>query len=379
MARGRTTDPGGSNPVERPAGRWHRGWLGVAVLVPLVALVVLAAPQLIGPASLDVVDQQIDPDGVTWAQGSTITSGSQTYDVGPEVVRWMLTTPHGFFLTLADSQQDDAERRFVFFDGSEVSDVPGEVSSAAVSPDGRYAGWVDEDGPWRLAGRIQEIVVVDLVSGEVVFRDHEHMGGDLGDDLTSRYSELPPTFIGFDDDNRAYWSDAEGSGTRWRVELSTGSKEFVGPDPDRTRDEEFPPVPGEPYNPEVGPPVWLSEGRATDSSSTGALGFLSPDGRFAVRTGLFRAMPVTVAETGKRVRLDHGRKWTFFGGWQEGSTVYAMVSDHFPNAFDPAVPDLTRGALVSCHLPSGECEELEDVEALRSVVFGFGDGTVVDR
>ena len=341
----------------------------VAVALVLAGSQLLTRDRNVLPAS----EPSFGADRVTWAQGSTIHYGDTTYDAGPEVVLRMLRTPYAFFLTLADSHRDGADQRLVRFDGEALTELPGDVDSVRVSPDGAHAGWVDFHGPLRPAGRIAEVVVVDLATGRTVFRDHEHMGGGFGDDLAARYGELPPTFLGFDDDRYAYWFDSEGSGNRWRVDLATGEKEPAGPDPDSG--EEFPPMVGDPYNPRTGPPVWLRRGRVVDAPGPRAIsGFLSPDGRFALRTGRTGLLPVTDAASGERVDLDHGRRWIFFGGWQHGSTLYALVRSRFEFGYDPNAPDRTRGTLVSCHLPSGHCTDLATVRGTWSLIFAHGEG-----
>ena len=177
---------------------------------------------------------------LTWAHGTTLRYGHEEIPLEARAER-LATSAYGFFVLQVEGRdrlRSVAERRMVFVDGDTAQEVPGEVSEVRTSLDGRYAGWIDRDGPLRPAGRIAQVVVVDLEGGEVVFVDHSGMGGGFGDDLGDRYEELPPTFLGFDaDSSHAYWYDAEGAGNRRRVDLATGEvSDASAPE----TDEEFP-------------------------------------------------------------------------------------------------------------------------------------------
>jgi hypothetical protein len=344
-----------------------------------VAAVVLAVPlfeRYAARPELPTAPDRFDVGAVTWAQGSTLHHGMQDYDLGPHIVRRMTTSPHGFFVSVVDSPADDSTGEVSFFDGEALTDVPGDVDLPLVSPDGRYAGWVDRDGPWRPAGRIAEIVVVDLTTGDAVFRDHEHMGGGLGDDLGARYSEIPPAFLGFDDDGYAYWRDAEGGGNRWRVALATGVKKPAGPDPDS--DAAVPPEPGGPYDPRAGRRVWMTEDAIVDREGDGVTGtgYLSPDGRYVVRLEQTGRPRILDAASLRRVHPDHGRRWAFFGGWAGPSEILLLVRERFEDSWDPSAADTTEGTLVRCELSTARCRDLVDVVGTRSVVFGTGMSTI---
>ncbi len=105
-----------------------------------------------------------------------------------------------------------------------------------VSPDGRYAGWIDYDGPKRPVGRLAEVVVVDLSTGAEVFRNHDDMGG-ADDDLDNLYEDAGLGFRGFDDDY-VYWQTAEGSPSSKRARIGEWEVE-----PDPAADPNGPPPP----------------------------------------------------------------------------------------------------------------------------------------
>lgn len=222
---------------------------------------------------------------------------------------------------------------------------------------------MDREGPWRLAGRAAEVVVIDLGSGHRVLRTNQGMGGGRGDDLAARYEELEPTFLGFDE-RHAYWRDATGSSRRWRWDLETHRTERAEVRQD-VGEATTAPV-GHPWDPARGRGVWVEDGRPVRDPSVGRRGFLSPDGRYLVSEPVAR-LAVTRARDGRRVRLDTDR-FAWFGGWQGDTRFYALARARFEDGYDPSRPDRTRGTLVSCVLPSGRCATIRPVTATRSVV-----------
>jgi len=300
---------------------------------------------------------------VTWAQGSTLHHGSRSFDLTPLVVHALRPSRHGIFLQVTDTDAFEAPTRWVLYDGRRTTPVPGDVDDVAVSPDGEHAGWIDRDGPWRPAGRVAEVVVVDLRTGHRVLGTSRGMGGGWGDDLADRYEELEPTFLGFDE-QRAYWRDATGSGRRWRWDLASHETE-PAERPLDTGEALTAPI-GEPWNPQRGRPVWVSDGRPVSDASSGERGFLSPDGRYLVLEPVAR-VAVTRPADGSRIRLGTDR-YAWFGGWQGDSRFYALTRTRYEDGYDPGKPDRTRGTLVTCALPSGQCATLRHVVGTRSVV-----------
>lgn len=301
---------------------------------------------------------------VTWAQGSMIHYGRQDFDVAPLVVRALRPSRYGLFLEVADSARFESETRWVLFDGRETTVVPGEVDDVAVAPNGEYAGWIDREGPWRPAGRVAEVVVVDLRTGRTVFETSKGMGGGFGDDLGSRYGNLEPLFLGFDD-NSAYWRNATGSGERWRWRLGSSTT---------NRAEDADPggeagtwARGEPWDPQRGRPVWIDDGRPVpEPAPTGERGFLSPDGQFVVAEPVAQLV-VTRAADGRRIHLALDQ-FAWFGGWQDDNRFYALTRSRYEDGFDPTTRDRTTGTLVSCEVPTRDCTPLRKVTATRSLV-----------
>ena len=348
----------------------------VLAVAAAAAVIALAGATLLSdstPTPLEPGDPIFAAERLTWAQGSEVHYGRQTFDLGPEVVRSALRTPYGFFLDLARSPRYRAPHRLVFYDGTTSVELPGNVKDPAVSPDGRYAGWIDFDGPLRPAGRIAEVVVVDLASGEAIFRDHDGMGGGVGDDLTDRYEELPPAMLGFDDDGLVYWLDAEGSGHRWRADPVTGEKELVDA-PEPSDDGWDQPGLGEPYNPRLGREAGWLNGQLAPRGTGGHLLHLSPEERFGVDLGRPGRVLARDVRAGRRVRFDHGRRTMLFAGWAGPDRLFAFVSDQHLTSYDPTPPDPTTGVFMSCRLPSGGCTQVgpRSVTGAGSVVFGDG-------
>ena len=342
--------------------------LAVAAVVAAVLVAIAGAalgPRLVRrevlPAGGDTVD--FFEREVTWAQGSTLHHGDRSFDVSPLVVHALRPSRHGIFLQVSDIPAFEEPTRWVLFDGRRTTSVPGDVDDVAVAPDGEHAGWIDRDGPWRPAGRVAQVVVVDLRTGQRVLRTSEGMGGGWGDDLAVRYEELEPTFLGFDE-QRAYWRDATGSGRRWRWDLTSHDTERAER-PQESGEAMTAPV-GEPWDPQRGQSVWVAGGRPVDDPSSGERGFLSPDGRYLVLEPVAR-VAVTRPADGSRVRLGTDR-FAWFGGWLDETHLYALTRSHYEDGYDPGKPDRSQGALVTCALPSGRCATVTPVTGTRSVV-----------
>ncbi len=301
---------------------------------------------------------------MTWAQGDLLHHGSRTFDVGTQQVHELRPAGHGFFLLLGDPDGDPfggSRTRWHFFDGETLDPLGEDVDSVRVSPDGRYAGWVDRHGPLRPAGRIAKVVVIDLASGKLLLEEHSGMGGQFGDDLDSRYSELEPTFLGFDD-AYAYWTNAEGHGNRMRWRRSTG--EISSAETDGGKGVEGAQLLGHPYDAYAGETVGLTDGEV---GRFGTEGSLSPDGTFVAETGIAARLRFFTA-SGVPVPVELGHRYAFLGGWLDGDRFYALTRDRHEDSYDPAAPDGTRGFLTTCSLRTGTCRDVEQLVGTRDVV-----------
>lgn len=334
-----------------------RGRIALSGFVAAALVAVAAYGELPWRHPLPGAERRFDASAPAWAADGVVHLGGQQLDVRPAHVRGMLATPYGAFLTVAEGAGPDAPRRLVWFDGRELVEVPGHVAGAAadvaVSPDGRYAGWVDREGPWSVAGRLAEVVVVDLATGRAVLRDHQHMGGGWGDDLADRYEELAPTVVGFGARGRVYWTDAEGD--VWRADVRAGTKASTA----HGRSAAGGPVSyAAAYNPRLG--------RVTPDRAA----WESPTGTFEVDRTVPDDVRVTDTRTGRRVALDHGRRRAAFGGWGADGVLYAVVAD---GPLHPGSGRRVPGAVVRCRLPSGTCREVARVVDLGSFSFGHGE------
>jgi hypothetical protein len=337
----------------------------------LLALV-LTAGALAGcgdePAIEPAAEPRFDSQQVAWAHQRTLHYGEQQFTL-PRRIRGLAVADYGFFLELSDENSFEGPTTWGFFDGETWLPLGGDPTGpVTVSADGRYAGWVDQDGPRRPAGRIREIVVADVAKGEAVLKDHSGMGGSLGDDLGDRYEELAPTFLGFDEGSEhAYWTDASGAGTRKRADLSTGEVEEapveIPEDAPMAEGDEGP----------VSNVVDAYRGRrAGPVGASGPVdlqyGLYSPDERFAVDISAPGRTLVFDADTGKRIRVDFPLPAQYFGGWLPDGAFYVIGTAQRIEGYDPNVPDPTSGQVVVCHLPAGDCEVGAAVPGMRDVV-----------
>ncbi len=319
-----------------------------------------AGEQVLTPAA----EPRFDPQQVAWAHLRTLHYGDEDFTL-PRRIRGIAVTDHGVFVHLSDDGTLDGFTTWGFFDGKAWTELPGDPTGEVVtSSDGRYAGWIDKNGPLRPAGRIREVVVVDAATGEIVLTDHSHMGGKAGDDLGARYSELAPTFLGFDEDgSHAYWTDAEGSGTRRRADLSSGEVEEA---PEINEGGDFP-------EEQVSVVVDAYRGRrAGPSPESGPIdlqyGLYSPDQRFAVDIS---APDKTVAHdvrARRRVDVDYPDRAQYFAGWLPDDAFYVIGTRRRIEGYSLTGPDPTRGHIVVCRLPAGTCKVGAEVPGLRDVV-----------
>ena len=316
-----------------------------------------------GQALDPAAEKRFDTQQVAWAHLRTLHYGDEQFTL-PRRIRGLAVSDHGFFVELADDDTLDGPATWGFFDGDDWLPVGGDpTGSVVVSADGRYAGWVDQDGPLRPAGRIREVVVADVSLGEPVLKDHSGMGGGLGDDLGDRYEELAPTFLGFDEGSvHAYWTDAEGHGTRKRGALATGAVEEAEP-------QEVDGIPEEPVSVVVDAYRGRRAGPEPVSGPVALqYGLYSPDQRFAVDISAPFETKAFDASTGKRLPVDFPDRAQYFGGWLPDGAFYVIGTPKRIESYSLTGPDPTRGRIVVCRLPTGTCEVGADVPGMRDVV-----------
>ena len=268
--------------------------------------------------------------------------------------------PYGFFLDWARSDRSLAPTHPVFFDGRVMRRLPGEPLDVHVSPGGRYAGWIDLHGPRRLFDRVAQVVVVDVRTGDVVYRSAKGMGDWLGRNVPETYEGEQPSFVGFDRQH-AYYVDSDDNQLIRSVDLRTPrvrdaprSVGFFG-----GRDDD------------VGARVIVDHGRVERGAAAregGSFGVRSPDGRFVVTFGDNGRFVVSEAATGQRVDLAGLGRQAFFGGWlEEGSAFYTQSQRRAASDADPT-SGRGGGEIVRCTLPQGACATQSEVRSARPVV-----------
>ncbi len=327
--------------------------LTIVALVGLVLVATLGVAMLVPPdTDLDATSRAVDfsrPE-LLWAEETTLYYGDETFDLGSAHVRGMAPSPHGIFLEVARKPGYQVIPRWVLFDGKRVHELPGEPDDVTVSPDGRYAGWLDRKGPLRPGGRLAAVVVVDLETGDTVFRTSEGMGG-FTDDLGDLYEELDPRFLGFDTDNRPYWS----LGERRRADLATGAVEVA--------ERKAPPgaeastvMVGTVTDPRRGTRVSVRDGKELPGQDAAESGWLSPDGRWLLSTETNGVTPrVTRPGTGEEIRLDTPGQGLYAGSWLDEDALTLLVVPRRVKSFQTDLQDELLGRWVRCTLPDGSC------------------------
>lgn len=282
----------------------------------------------------------------------------------PSYVEELAPTAYGYVVRHRTGADVNAPSRLVLVDGDDTEVVPGDPTGLRVSPDGRYAGWIDEEGPRRVGYRLAEAVVVDLATGEEVLRDHDDMGGWFDQDL---YGNQWPTFLGFDAEGAAYWETAEADddGTRVRrLDLATGEVEAVEGDAERVLRRSI-------VDPATGVRTGLGEDGRPSPDGEGVLGYVSADGRWCLAGGAYGPLQVTDCASGTRVTPDYPARERRFAGWTEDPDAFWVLATDgagLQSFVPPDEPDDTRGVLARCQLPSGACTVERRVTRLGSIV-----------
>jgi hypothetical protein len=354
--------------LTRPVGLGRGSGAAAAVAVALLSVVV--GVRLVGPGGdAPSATVQLPPgtpvfadDEILWAQDSAIHYGDRRFDVAPWLVRSMLRSDYGLLLEVAQRRGPYAPTRTVWYDGRTLTELPGDVHEAKVSPDGRYLGWIDLDGPELGHGRIAEAVVVNLRTGAELLRDHDGMDGDGRVDVAEQYAEGGPAFLGFDR-SAAYWSDVVGEGHQRRFDLATGKATDMG-EPD----------PAVSSGPRLGDSVrgWDADAHDGRDAEAGIrTGFLSPNLRWYFDTSSTGRLPVRDERSGEDVTPNYGYRWVFFGGWRSREAFYVLARRAFDFEIAPR-PDGSSGVLLTCDVRSRRCGSVRRVRDLNTIVFGFG-------
>lgn len=305
---------------------------------------------------------------LTWAQDSTIHYGDQDLQV-PGNVEQLWRTPYVFLAQVRRGKGINGPRNTVMVDTKGATTIKGSPDDVHVSPDGRYAGWIDYDGPKQSNGKIAEVVVVDLRSGRTVFENHDQMGGPK-DDLGDLYEDAEVHFLGFDDDH-VYWDTPVGDVQRRRARIGEWKPQDAEKPAPTGSEGEFTPI-GLPYDSLVGRTTGMLDNGRESPEGYGIGGLVSPDGRWCLTDGTNGHLTAVDCRSGAKATPTYPAKWVFFGGWKDADTFYVQARQHYAFVVDLSARDRSTAVLGTCSLVTRRCQPLQKVVRADSVVFADG-------
>ncbi len=126
------------------------------------------------PGTLDLEFPLVEP---VWSDGGVIHVGDSSFDLGIPEIEGFAVAPTGIFVR--SPAADDGLSSALYFDGTDLQELPGRPFHIAVSESGAYAAWLEREGPEVEAedgaadNHAAEVVVVDTATGEVLARSTE--------------------------------------------------------------------------------------------------------------------------------------------------------------------------------------------------------------
>ena len=322
-----------------------------AVLVAALTLTIAGCGSEDGPGgpttAWPTASGPVATDGLIWASGSTVhLPDGSTIDTEALTGSYVVAGAGVWFASADPDELEGNELpslRVATAEGVEDLDVHPDIGSLTTSADGRWLAFVD-----RLEGGAgaAEAVVVDLTAGEEVVRSSKGLlpSATEGADWTDLYEDAPVGMLGVVDgtayvqglDSLVSYDLSTGGSTssdlEWEAIRTSGwwrSLHRTAPlwNPDRTWR-----IPAQ--EPGATPALEAADGQRVSTSvpsSSGPLG--SPD------------------VTGPPLE-----EWSL-GGWTDVTTVVGKTPSR-----DGSSVDWTSPVLVTCVVPSGECEVVDGTE-----------------
>lgn len=312
--------------------------------------------RIVPAASADFADVE-----VVWAQRDQLHLDDTTIAPGPGRAQELTWTPYGVFVWMR--ADDPRSSRLVYATTQEVAEVSGRPGDIVVSADGRYAAWVDRDGPRVPMGPRAVVVVVDLERGTELLRSGAGMG-EIGDDFADLYSELDPQALGFEgsgDQLVVVYRNAEGSGEVVGVRVATGASVGVPAGPVGTHRDGMlgsDDLPDWTFDARTGSPVGVDRGRLSGGGYTAQL---SPDRSLLVRTGLGSRLRVFTVPGGADVTPELPAGSTRFGGFLPDGDVLVLHERR-----------RTPTTLLRCAVEAQRCDEVARATGRGRVVVPAG-------
>ncbi|AWB93018.1 hypothetical protein [Aeromicrobium chenweiae] len=285
--------------------------------------------------------------GLVWADaltGEIHLSDGQTLDADRAISSFVVAGDGAYVV-----DKDDDALIEVTADGARPTGAHVETRAKA-SPSGRYLAFIDTLAGPKFEGTVHQLtsVVVDLKTGEEVFRSTRGMGDVEDDDLTDLYEDADYGVLAVNDET-AWISVPEGDVLS--IDLSTG-KATSKRDTDTSN----------PKNPWVGPRFAPepSEGPANPDRTWG-ISRISRDVPALAADPAFRfdRDELTSADGARLVPRTGAVSWRL-EAWVDSETVVGHANDNLDNpdfVKDPKTP-----SLMTCTVPDGACTLVPDSE-----------------
>lgn len=287
-------------------------------------------------------------DGLAWANtqsGEVHLPDGRTLDAEPPVRAFVLAGDGAYVI-------DEQGREIVAVTEAGAKGTGAHAEGLRASPDGRYLAFVDtQAGPLFQSDPQGDVhlltsVVVDLKTGDEVFRSTRGMGDPNEDDLTDLYEDASYGVLGMT--RETAWIEPA-TGDVLAIDLSTGEVTTIA---DRELSDAEKPWVRAPLSPPT------MGGPANADRTWGIYHVSTPDPEHSVDPAISFPHDELESADGTRMvpRVD-AENWSF-DRWLDDTTVVGFANT---GLIDPdRAMEVVPSSIVTCTVPSGSCTLVPD-------------------